>query len=79
MIITSRSTKAEILAAYEALKIQQQAETVTWPLLSNTARVIAEEAGLLAKDTYKLAAITTQWFLRTLDELKQPVIHFRRS
>ena len=77
MTISNRSTKAEILAAYEALRTQQQAKTVTWPLLSNTARVIAEEAALLARDSYRLATVTARWFQRTLDELKQPVLRFR--
>ena len=77
MTITSRSTKAEILAAYEALKIQQQAEIITWPLLSNTARVVAEESTLLLRDAYKLTSLTAQWFSRTLDELRQPVLRFR--
>ena len=77
MTITSRSTKAEILAAYEALKIQQQAEIITWPLLSNTARVVAEESTLLLRDAYKLTTLTAQWFSRTLDELRQPVLRFR--
>lgn len=77
MTITSRSTKAEILAAYEALKIQQQAEIITWPLLSNTVRVVAEESTLLLRDAYKLTTLTAQWFSRTLDELRQPVLRFR--
>ena len=77
MTITSRSTKAEILAAYEALKIQQQAEIITWPLLSNTARVVAEESTLLLRDAYRLTTLTAQWFSRTLDELRQPVLRFR--
>ncbi len=77
MTITSRSTKAEILAAYEELKAQQQARVITWPLLSNTARVVAEESTLLLRDAYKLTSLTAQWFSRTLDELRQPVLRFR--
>ena len=77
MTITSRSTKAEILAAYEELKVQQQSRIITWPLLSNTARVVAEESTLLLRDAYKLTSLTAQWFSRTLDELRQPVLRFR--
>lgn len=75
MTITAKNTKAEILAAYEALKAQQDAQTITWPLVISTARNVAREARLLAEDTYKAGALAAQWISRVVDELKKPVLH----
>lgn len=73
-MITNKSTKAEILAAYEALKAQQEAQTITWPLVISTARVTAKEARLLAEDLSKATTIVAQWISRTVDELRKPVL-----
>lgn len=75
MTITSKSTKAEILAAYEALKAQQEAQTITWPLVVSTARTVARETRLLVGDTYKAGSVAAQWVSRIVDELKKPVLY----
>jgi len=74
MTITAKSTKAEILAAYEALKAQQEAQTITWPLVISTARTVAREARLLGEDAYQAGTVTAQWISRIVDELKKPVL-----
>ena len=74
MTITAKSTKAEILAAYEALRAQQEAQTITWPLVISTARTIAKEAHLLAQDVAKATSVVSQWVSGTVDELKRPVL-----
>jgi hypothetical protein len=75
MTITAKSTKAEILAAYEALKAQQEAQTITWPLMISTARTVARESRLLAQDVHQAGTIAAQWVSRIVDELKKPVLH----
>lgn len=52
-MITSKSTKAELLAAYRELEAQQQATYITWPLVVNTARLVWRETVLLVEDVYK--------------------------
>ena len=74
MTITAKNTKAEILAAYEALKAQQDAQTVTWPLVISTARTIAQEVRLLAEDTYRAGMTAAQWFSEAVDALNKPVL-----
>ena len=74
MTITAKSTKAEILAAYEALKAQQEAQTITWPLVVSTARTVAREARLLAQDVHQAGTVAAQWVSRIVDELKKPVL-----
>lgn len=74
MTITTKNTKAEILAAYEALKAQQDAQTITWPLVVSTARTVAREARLLAQDAYQAGTVAAQWISRVVDELKKPVL-----
>ncbi|MGA0808513.1 MAG: hypothetical protein ACO3PI_05640 [Burkholderiaceae bacterium] len=74
MTITSKSTKAEILAAYEALQAQSQAEYVTLPLLLNTVRMIAREARSLVADTFRLVAWCRKGFDQVLDIYAQPVL-----
>ncbi len=74
MTITAKNTKAEILAAYEALKAQQEAQTITWPLVVSTAQTVAREARLLAQDVFKAGSLAAQWISRTVDELKKPVL-----
>lgn len=74
MNITSKSTKAEILAAYEALKAQQEAQTITWPLVVSTARTVAHETRLLALDVYHAGRHVRQSFEQVVDTLQQPVL-----
>lgn len=74
MTITAKNTKAEILAAYEALKAQQDAQTITWPLIISTARTVAQEIRLLAEDTYKAGVTAAQWISETVDALNKPVL-----
>ena len=57
--ITTKSTKAEILAAYNELSeefwsVHQAAtsQTVTWPAIVNTARVVRREFFSLCQDVY---------------------------
>lgn len=75
MTITAKSTKAEILAAYEALKAQQEAQTITWPLVISTAHTVARETRLLAQDVHQAGTLAAQWVSRIVDELKKPVLH----
>lgn len=74
MTITSKSTKAEILAAYHALLEQQQAQTITAPLVASTAKVVCHEAVALAQDVTKGIALLYQWVSGIVDTLRQPVL-----
>jgi len=74
-MITSRSTKAEILAAYQALKVQQKTEVVTWPLIVNSATIIIKELNSFISDVSKISIIGTRWIQRVISELKQPIFH----
>lgn len=72
--ITTKSTKAEILGAYQALKGQR----VTWAdaaaLAADTIASVSIETVALVRDCYNLGALSRQWVSRTVDELSQPVI-----
>jgi hypothetical protein len=72
--ITSKSTKAEILAAYEALLAQSQAETITPTAAINTATVVVREAKALVTDCYKAGTLLHQWISGIVAELSQPVL-----
>lgn len=74
MSITKNSKKDDIWIAYQALKAEQQAQTITWPLVVNTARVVATEAGWLIQDIRKGAALAAQWISGVVDELNQPLL-----
>lgn len=74
MTITSKSTKHEIYQAYLALQHQQQSQTITWPLVVNTARIVAKEARFLATDMHKAGTIAAQWISKTVDEMSKPVL-----
>ena len=74
MIITSKSTKADILAAYEALQAQSQTRYVTLPLIKNTARLVARELTALVRDVFALGAFCRKVFNRVLDTYTQPVL-----
>jgi hypothetical protein len=74
MTITAKNTKAEILAAYNALKAQQQAQTITPELAIGTARAAAKETRLLIVDAVRAGSVLVQWISRVVDELKKPVL-----
>ena len=58
MTINNRSTKAEILSAYNKLKTKS--ETITTDAVVNTAKVVCKELAALASDVYHLGAWTHQ-------------------
>ncbi len=74
MTITSKSTKAEILAAYEALQAQSESRYLSWPLIANTARLVARELQALVVDLYRLGAFCHKGFDQVLDTYAQPVL-----
>ena len=74
MKLTSKSTKAEILAAYEAAAARADSQYVSWPLVANTARLVFTEAVALAKDTYALGALCRKGFDALVDTYSQPVL-----
>lgn len=74
MSITSKSTKAEIYAAYKQLLEQQQAQTITQAQVVNTARVVASEADLLVRDCKSATSTVRQWVRELVATLKQPVL-----
>ena len=67
-MITTKSTKAEILTAYRALEAQSNAQTITAPLAINTAQVVWSELVALIQDTYRFGAWCRKGFDRVLDE-----------
>ena len=79
-MITAKSTKAEILAAYKAsctaynAAINRLAEPVmSWPVIVNTAKLIAREIADLANDTYRFGRWCRKGFDRMLDEMRMIV------
>ena len=72
MTISNKSTKAEILAAYEALQAQADSEYITWPLVVNTAKLVAREARYLAEDLAKLGA----WCRKVFSQVQQERFSF---
>ena len=74
MAITAKSTKAEILAAYNALQAQSEARYVTMPLILNTVRLVARELRALAVDVFNLGAFCRKGFDQLLDTYAQPVL-----
>jgi hypothetical protein len=57
MKLSTKATKAEILAAYETLAAQQASQYITWPLVANTARLVWTEAQALVRDVYNAGAL----------------------
>ena len=74
MTISKKSTKVEILAAYEALAAEQQSRYLTWPLVANTARLVADESTALVRDLYRLGAWCRKGFQLVVDTYSQPVL-----
>ena len=72
--ITSKSTKAEILAAYEALLAQSRAKTITPSIARNTVAIVLHEARALVTDCYKAGTLMQQWISGIVADLSQPVL-----
>ncbi len=77
MTVTSKSTKAEIWEAYQALLAQSQAETVTLPAVRNTARIVASETIALAEDIAKLGSWAQQRISEIVEIYNRPVMKAR--
>ena len=73
-IITSRSTKAEILEAYHTLQNQRMTWGEAGVLALSTVQIVSTEIVALARDCYRLGSLSRQWISRIVDELSQPVI-----
>ena len=58
MSINNRSTKAEILSAYNAIKVKAETPFITKEAVVNTAKVVFKELAALASDVYHLGAWT---------------------
>jgi hypothetical protein len=74
MNINSKSTKAEILAAYTAIKDQPTTAEDVWAWCLQTAEVVARETTLLVKDCYKAGQVTRRWYDQVVAELSRPII-----
>ena len=72
--ITSRSTKAEILQAYEALQATPTTWADAWALISGTAETVSHETVLLARDIRKAGTVARQWVELVVDTYSQPVL-----
>ena len=72
--ITTKSTKAEILDAYQTLKGQRVTWADTTALAVDTIASVSRETVALVRDCYNLGALSRQWVSRIVDELSQPVI-----
>ena len=74
MKLTTKSTKAEIYAAYTALQARSESQYITWPLLVNTERMLARETRALISDTIRLGAFCRKAFQKGVDTMMQPVL-----
>ena len=76
MSITTRSTKAEILQAYEQ---QQRILTAgatweqVWAKVATTGKVATSEAVALVKDCYRLGQWTRRCYNQVIAELSAPL------
>jgi hypothetical protein len=75
--ITQRSTKAELLAAYQALQATQ-ADGPSWGQVAvkaiTTAQVVSRETVALVKDCYNAGSLLRQWVSGIAAELSRPVL-----
>ena len=75
--VSQRSTKAELLAAYEALQAST-ASGPSWPQigtkLATTVSTVATESAALMKDCYNAGALLRQWISAIVDDLSRPVL-----
>lgn len=74
MTINSKSTKAEILAAYTAIKDQPTTVEDVWAWCLQTAQTVSREVVLFAKDCYKAGQVTRRWYDQVVAELSRPII-----
>jgi hypothetical protein len=72
--ITSKSTKAEIWEAYQALLKQSQTETVTPAAIRNTAQAVAHETLELARDLQRLGAWGRHQMAELIKIYNRPVL-----
>ena len=62
MSINNRSTKAEILSAYNAIKIKAETPVVTKDAVVNTVKLVFKELAAMARDLYQLGAWSRSHF-----------------
>jgi hypothetical protein len=74
MSITSKSTKAEILQAYERLQAQPTTWADAWALTVTTAQTVSRETALLIEDLQKGGRLAIQWIRLVIDTYRQPVL-----
>ena len=74
MSITSKSTKAEILQAYLAIREQPTTAQDVWQWIAGTAQVVARETILLVKDFHKAGQVARSWYDQVIGELSRPVL-----
>lgn len=72
--ITSRSTKAEILQAYQELQAAPTTWADVWALAASTARTVSRETVLLARDLAAAYRIARDWLDYVVDVYQQPVL-----
>jgi hypothetical protein len=72
--VTSRSTKAQILQAYEELKATPTTWADAWALISGTAETVSRETVLLAQDICKAGTVARQWADELVAVYSQPVL-----
>ena len=60
--ITPRSTKAEILAAYNEVKAKAETSTITVDATVNTVNLVFKELAAMARDLYQLGAWSRSHF-----------------
>ena len=76
-MVSQRSTKAELLAAYQVLQVAQS-QGPSWQQIGqkviSTATAVSRETVTLVKDCYNAGTIARQWVSRIVDELSRPVI-----
>lgn len=75
--ISQRSTKAELLAAYEALQASQAAGP-SWDQVASkvasTVKTVSHETVALVKDCYSAGLLLRQWVSGIVAELGRPVL-----
>lgn len=72
--ITSKSTKAEILAAYEALQVQRTTWMDALNLALETAQTVGNETRMLAEDVYNAGSSFRRAVSDMLDILRRPIV-----
>lgn len=73
MTVNSRSTKAEILTAYQELLSEPTTAADVWQWLTVKSQVVARETRALVIDCYKLGAWARQCYDAARTELIRPI------